>query len=208
VRRQQEILIQADLHVHTKYSADSSISPKTLADQLHSHPSIKAVAITDHDTIEGYFKVLELAASYTDVLVIPGVEITTPEGDLLVLGMTELPPKPWSVEGVIDFSRKRDGVVVVAHPYREHGLGSLAKNYSVDAVEVLNGGTQSSLNKLAGELAREMGLPGVAGSDSHNIEDLWSVYTEIEASLNVDEILTAIRKGFVRASSTRKSIHF
>ncbi|MGD0979094.1 MAG: PHP domain-containing protein [Candidatus Bathyarchaeia archaeon] len=208
MRRQQEILIQADLHVHTKYSADSSISPKTLADQLHSHPSIKAVAITDHDTIEGYFKVLELAASYTDVLVIPGVEITTPEGDLLVLGMTELPPKPWSVEGVIDFSRKRDGVVVVAHPYREHGLGSLAKNYSVDAVEVLNGGTQSSLNKLAGELAREMGLPGVAGSDSHNIEDLWSVYTEIEASLNVDEILTAIRKGFVRASSTRKSIHF
>lgn len=208
MRRLQEILIQADLHVHTKYSADSSINPKTLAEQLHSHPSIKAVAVTDHDRIEGYFKVLELAASYTDVLIIPGVEITTPEGDLLVLGITELPPKPWSVRDVIDFSRKRDGVVIVAHPYREHGLGSLAKNYTVDAVEVLNGGTQSSLNKLAEELAREMGLPGVAGSDAHNIEDLWSVYTEIEASLNVDEILSAIRKGFVRASSARKSIHF
>ena len=127
---------------------------------------------------------------------------------MLVLGITELPPKPWKVRDVIDFSRKKDGVVVVAHPYREHGLGSLAKNYSVDAVEVLNGGTQSSLNKLAEELAREMGLSGVAGSDAHNIEDLWSVYTEIEASLNVDEILAAIRKGFVRASSARKSIHF
>jgi len=63
-------------------------------------------------------------------------------------------------------------------------------------------------NKLAEELAREMGLPGVAGSDAHNIEDLWSVYTEIEASLNIDSILTAIRKGFVKASSGRKSIHF
>jgi len=109
---------------------------------------------------------------------------------------------------VIGFSRKSDGVVVVAHPYRDCGLGNLVKNYAFDAVEVLNGRTSSNLNKLAQELAREMGLSGVAGSDAHNIEDLWSVYTEIEASLNVDEILSAIRKGFVEASWARKSIHF
>jgi len=208
VRRQQETLIQADLHIHTKYSSDSSINPKTLVEQLYSHPTIKAVAITDHDRIEGYFNVLELASAYKDVLIIPGVEITTPEGDLIVLGIAELPPKPWNVKDVIDFSKERGGVVIVAHPYREYGLGSLAKNYPVDAIEVLNGTTQSNLNKLAENLAREMGLPGVAGSDAHNIEDLWSVYTEIEASLNIDEILKAVRRGLVRASSTRKSIHF
>lgn len=201
-------MIQADLHIHTKYSSDSSINPKTLVEQLYSHPTIKAVAITDHDRIEGYSNVLELASAYKDVLIIPGVEITTPEGDLIVLGIAELPPKPWNVKDVIDFSKERDGVVIVAHPYREYGLGSLAKNYLVDAIEVLNGTTQSNLNKLAENLAREMGLPGVAGSDAHNIEDLWSVYTEIEASLNIDEILKAIRKGFVKASSARKSIHF
>jgi len=77
-----------------------------------------------------------------------------------------------------------------------------------DAVEALNGGIQSNLNKLAEELAEEMGLTGVAGGDVHNIEDLWSVYMEIEASLNVDEVLNAMRKGFVKASSVRKSIHF
>ena len=201
-------MIHADLHVHTKYSVDSSINPKTLVEQLHSNSTIKVVAITDHDGIEGYFKVRELATAYTDVLVIPSAELTTPEGDPLVLGITELRPKPWIVRDVIDFSRKRDGVLVVAHPYRECGLGSLAKNYAVDAVEVLNGGAPSNLNKLAEELAREMGLPGVADSDAHNPDDLWSVYTDIEASLNVDEILNAIRKGFVKASSARKSIHF
>jgi hypothetical protein len=57
-------------------------------------------------------------------------------------------------------------------------------------------------------LAKEMGLPRVAGSDAHNIEDLWSVHTEIDASVNVDEILKAIKKGSVKASSTRKSIRF
>lgn len=201
-------MIQADLHVHTEYSADSSISPRTLVEQLRLHPTIKAVAITDHNGIEGYFKVLELAAAYEDLLIIPGVEITTPEGDIIVLGTTELPPKPWNVKDLIDFSKERQGVVVVAHPYREYGLGNLAKNYPVDAVEARNGGTQPDLNKLAENLAMEMGLPGVAGSDAHKIEDLWSAYTEIEASLNPVEILRAIKKGFVKAYSARKSIHF
>jgi hypothetical protein len=172
------------------------------------HPTIKAVAITDHNGIEGYFKVLELAAAYKEVLIIPGVEITTPEGDLVVLGITELPPKPWNVKDVIAFSKERQGVVVVAHPYRDYNLGNLAKNYPVDAVEVLNGGTQPDLNKLAENLATDMGLPSVAGSDAHKIEDLWSGYTDIEASLNLDDVLRAIKKGFVKAYSARKSIHF
>ena len=149
-------MIQTDLHTHTKYSADSSINPKTLVEQLHSHPTVKAIAITDHHTKEGYFRVLELAHAYKDVLIIPGAEIMTPEGDLMVLDMTELPPKPWGAKDVIDFSKERDGVVVVAHPRREHGLGSLAKNCLVDAIEVLNSGTPSNLNKLAANMATEM----------------------------------------------------
>jgi len=72
--------MQADLHVHTCYSADSSIIPRELVEQLDSHPNIKAVAVTDHDQTEGYFKVRELAAAYKDVLIIPGVEISTIEG--------------------------------------------------------------------------------------------------------------------------------
>jgi hypothetical protein len=99
-------------------------------------------------------------------------------------------------------------VVVVAHPYREYGLGNLAKHYPVDAVEVLNGGTQPDLNKLAENLAMEMGLPGVTCSDAHKIEDLWSAYTEIEASLNLDEVLKGVKKGFVKAYPARRSIHF
>jgi len=201
-------LIQADLHIHTRYSFDSSINPKTLVDQLYAHPSIKAVAITDHNTVEGCCKVQELASAYSDILVIPGVEISTAEGDLIVLGVAELPPRPWNVKDVIDFAKKRGGIVIVAHPYREYGLGSSAKNYNVDAVEILNGSVPSHLNKLAEGLAKEMCLPGVAGTDAHNINGLWTVYTKIQASLDIDEILKAIKRGLVEVSSTGKSIHF
>jgi len=201
-------LIQADLHIHTKYSFDSSINPKSLVDQLYAHESIKVIAITDHDTVEGYRKVQELASAYSDILVIPGIEIGTPLGDLIVLGTDEPPPKPWNVSDVISFAKEKDSVVIVPHPYREYGLGSSAKLYPVDAIETLNGSTPLHANKLAENLAKEMGLPSVAGSDAHNVDELWTVRNEIQASLDVDEVLRAIKKGLVKPFSTGKSIRF
>lgn len=201
-------MICADLHVHTKYSSDASINPKTIVDQLYAHSLIKAVAITDHNTVEGYHKVQELASAYDDILIIPAVEISAIGGDIIVLGVAELPPEPWTVENVLAFAREKQALTIVAHPYRAYGLGDSAKKHDFDAVEILNGASASQVNKLAQNLAREMDLPGVAGSDAHQPDELWSVYTEIQASSSVDEILKAIKKGLVRVASAEKSIHF
>ncbi|MGB9959027.1 MAG: PHP domain-containing protein [Candidatus Bathyarchaeales archaeon] len=197
-------MIRADLHIHTLFSNDSSIHPKTLVQQLITQPYINAVAITDHNTVKGYYKVRELASAYPDVTIIPGIEVSTVDGDLLLLGVAEVPPEPWTVENVIDFARSVGAVVVAAHPYREYGLGDLTKDYKVDAIEVLNGGSARQFNMLAEELAKKMGLPGVAGSDAHRAEELWSVYTEIKASTNLDEILKAIKTGLVRVGHMEK----
>ncbi|NWG10503.1 PHP domain-containing protein [Candidatus Bathyarchaeota archaeon] len=201
-------MIYADLHVHTKYSADASINPKAIVDQLYAHPIIKVVAITDHNTVEGYHKVQELASTYEDILVIPAVEISAIGGDIIILGSAELPPEPWTVKNVIAFATERQALAIVAHPYRAYGLGDSAKNYAFDAVETLNGASASNVSKLAENLAREMDLPGVAGSDAHQTDELWSAYTEIQASPRVDEILKAIKKGLIRTISAGKSIHF
>ena len=199
----------ADLHIHTNYSFDATIHPKTLVERLYAHPFIRAAAVTDHNTVEGYYKVRELARAYQDILIIPGVEIATTEGDLIVLGVEELPPKPWTVRDIIDFARQNGGLVVVAHPYRAYGLGDSAQKYPVDAIEVLNGASPPNVNKLAENLAKTMNLPGVAGSDAHSVEELWTAYTEVQAALDVDEVLRAIKSGLVRvASSTGRSIHF
>ncbi len=197
-------MIRADLHIHTLFSNDSSIHPKTLVQQLIAQPYINAVAITDHNTVKGYYKVRELASAHPDVTIIPGIEVSTVDGDLLLLGVAEVPPEPWTVENVIDFARSVGAVVVAAHPYREYGLGDLTKDYKVDAIEVLNGGSARQCNALAEKLAKKMGLPGVAGSDAHRVEELWSVYTEIKASTNLDEILKAIKTGLVRVGHMEK----
>jgi predicted metal-dependent phosphoesterase TrpH len=201
-------LIRADLHIHTKYSPDASIPPKTIIDQLNAHPTIKAIAITDHNTTEGYQKTQQLAQAYPDTLIIPGFEISAIGGDIIILGIAEIPPKPWNVQDIIDFAHKRDAITIAAHPYRAYGLGDLAKNFNLDAIEVLNGVSTPTANRAADNLAKTMGLPGVAGSDAHNTDELWTVYNEIQASSDIAEILKAVKNGQVRVASTGKSIHF
>jgi predicted metal-dependent phosphoesterase TrpH len=184
------------------YSPDASTRPKTIINQLYAHPFIKAIAITDHNTVEGYHRVLELASAYKEIMIIPGVEISTVEGDLIILGTAELPSEPWTVEDVIDFARERDGLTVVPHPYRGYGLGDSARTHDVDAIEVINGLTGHMYNRMAEKLAKTMNVPGVAGSDAHTPDQLWTAYTEVQAAQDVDEVLKAIKKGLVRVAST------
>ncbi len=201
-------MIRADLHIHTTYSDDSTVTPNALVEKLATHKSVKAAAVTDHDTVNGLEKTRRLASAYPDILIIPGVEISTLEGDILVLGAEETPPRPWTVQNVLDYVRTNDCVSVVAHPYREYGMGDLARNYNFDAIEVINGESTLQANKQAHDLARSMKLPGTAGSDAHSPEEPLTVYTEIQADLNVDEILKAIKKGLITTHSKARSIHF
>ncbi|HSV48902.1 MAG TPA: hypothetical protein VLH35_01175, partial [Candidatus Acidoferrales bacterium] len=78
--------LYADFHIHTVYSADSLVQPKTLVDMLNAHPFIKVAAVTDHDSVRANKPTIELAKAYPDILIIPGCEISTPQGDMLVLG--------------------------------------------------------------------------------------------------------------------------
>ena len=202
-------MIQADLHIHTVYSSDSLIQPKSLVDMLVAHSFIKVAAVTDHDSVRGCKATVELASAYPDILIIPGVEISTPQGDMLILGTEELPPKPWAPEDIVDFTKSIGGVSIVAHPFREYGMGEFARNYKFDAVEVLQVGAHlpSGFGHLGHldvrKLLESMGLPGTAGSDAHQVSELFTVNAKIEANLNVESVLKAIKKGFVSAQMTK-----
>jgi len=194
-------MICVDLHLHTQFSFDASITPKFLADALNAHPVIKGVAVTDHNTLEGYFHVRRFAAAYEDVVIIPGVEVSTVAGDIIVLGVEEKPAHWSSLESVVDFARDRNGVLVVPHPYRGGGIGDVAKRIPTGftAVEVANPDASVEENTMAETLAKTKNMPGVGGSDAHHISQMWKAYTQIDADSNVESILKAIKNNNVKA---------
>jgi len=196
-------MIRVDLHLHTNFSGDAIINPKLLVDALYAHPSIKGVAITDHDTLEGYFQVRKLARVYQDLLVIPGVEVSTRSGDIILLGVKEKPAYMSTLESVVDFAVERAALIVIPHPYRVHGIGDAAEKTRADAVEIMNPWATPTENKLAEKLAKARSLPGVAGSDAHKPDQLWAAYTEVDAEPDVNSVLNAVKNGRVKAVSAR-----
>ena len=190
--------IRIDLHLHTRFSGDAVISPKLIVEQLHAHPFIKAVAITDHNTLQGYMEVRKLASSYQDITIIPGIEVSTHQGDIIMLDVEEKPSYASTVWEVVDFAKARAGAIVIPHPYRINGIGDLAEKIPADAIEVINPTATQRENKMAQELARMKNLPGIAGSDAHAPLHMWTAYTEVNTDLDIDEILKAIRKGQVK----------
>jgi len=192
-----------DLHLHTVFSGDAMINPKQVVDALYAHPTVKGVAITDHDAIEGYFQVRKLAAAYEDLLIIPGVEVSTKQGDIILLGIEEKPAYMSPLESVVDFAVERAALIIIPHPYRVHGIGDAAENAPADAVEIINPWATQRENKLAEKLAKARNLPGVAGSDAHKPDQIGVAYTEIEARPDIDSVLKAIKNGRVKTVQTK-----
>ena len=65
-----------DLHTHSTYS-DGTFSVKELIDRAHEK-GLAAIALTDHDTVDGIDEAVNYAAEkYPNLEVIPGVELST-----------------------------------------------------------------------------------------------------------------------------------
>ena len=63
-----------ELHTHTTYS-DGILTPQQLVERA-VHNGVKALAITDHDTLNGWNEAIAAAQPY-DLEIVPGVELST-----------------------------------------------------------------------------------------------------------------------------------
>ncbi len=197
-------MLRIDLHVHSTHSGDSLIPVGTLLTTIKHFLPLDGVAITDHDSTY----VAKLARNLTKrygVLLIPGVEVSTNEGHLLVLGVEEVPKPPISAFELADLAREAGGVVIAAHPCdrRREGIGDLLGELKVDCIEVINARSPKRANEMARMLARSLGLPGVGGSDAHTLVEVGRAFTLINSEPDIDEILNALKKGKVSARRGR-----
>lgn len=115
----------ADLHIHTVYSYDGTASVPAVLERA-KHVGLDVIAITDHDEIRGALQAFELAPQF-GIEVIPGIEITTSEGDLLALFVTEkIQPGRSLVETIVKVG-EAGGICIAPHPMaRGAGMKSLS----------------------------------------------------------------------------------
>jgi hypothetical protein len=186
--------ILLDAHIHTNSSHDSTISISQLREGIIAS-GLNAIAVTDHDNMEGYKRV-KSSGLFREIIVIPGVEVTTDSGDVIILGLED-PPFSKDTRDLVDKTHALGGVVVAPHPFdaRRPSLGNGCGNLSIDLVEIANGRCNTSTNRLAKEYAGYMRLPGIGGSDAHDKREIGSVLTVLEADKGLDSILAALKKG-------------
>ena len=177
---------------------------------------LDGVCITDHDGFWDHREVESLSKRH-DFLVLPGCEVTTEEGHLLVYGLKRYIFGMHRAAFVKDKLDRERGAMVVAHPYRRtyrkgahtdedayaEMMDRAARNHvfgMVDAVEVMNGRGLPEENAFSGDMARRFGLPGTGASDAHRLEDLGSFATEFERRVtSLDDLIAELRAGRFRA---------
>jgi predicted metal-dependent phosphoesterase TrpH len=180
---------RADLHIHTSYS-DGWPSPGAVVDHVAGLGCLDVIAITDHDTIEGALRGVELAAGRSDApAVIVGEEVSSRHGHILGLFLEKRVPPGMSAAATIEAIHDQRGVAVAAHPFWRterqartgrdpHGVGWWAAELEFDAIEVENSTPGFYLfNQMARRMCDAADRAELGSSDAHIVDAIGRAYT-------------------------------
>lgn len=207
---------KADTHVHTEYSGfqklgiikfpESVASPETQVDRAREN-GMDVVCITDHDETHGAFLAEKYAQQkYDDIQVVPGEEVTTADGEIIGLYLTERVPDMLSIEETIDIIREQGGLTIAPHPFSFHvpGLKERVLDIDIDGFEVINGGHPDAYTNMFARLVMDR-YPGrwceTSGSDAHSVYTTGYNWTEFPGS-TADDLRKAILNKTTKACGT------
>lgn len=197
-----------DLHAHTRFFHGH----RDLGDRFDpfGHRALAAaarlrgidgVATTNHDYYTAFPDVAGVAS-------IPGIEITTSHGHVVVVGAdppTETDPGALTPAEAVERAHDRGCVAVVAHPYRNSTVRDV-EDVPFDAIEV--NGKHPRTRAWVERLAEERGLPIVGGSDAHYPIEVGRAYTLVDADrLTPGSVVDAIRSGDVSVRVSQQFPH-
>jgi predicted metal-dependent phosphoesterase TrpH len=198
-------LIRVETHSHSTAS-DGALTPLDLV-RLAAKRGCGAIAVTDHDTIEGGLSAFKAAKRLgLPITVIPGVEVRTTWGDVLALCReppgTEPPKDPFALR---DWADGESCILVPAHPYHpaRSSLGGRnllrgAAEGLWDAIEAWNSRGLPLFNIPALRVASKLGLPMTSGSDAHAPREVCTSPVILEEGGDASSIVDAIAKGRAR----------
>ena len=195
--------MKIDTHIHSKYSKDS-ITPLEDIIKYSQKIGLNAIAITDHDEIEGTWAVRKL--EHEGLLLIPGEEVSSSEGHIIALGITDYIKPLQTPQETVDQIHDYAGIAIAAHPYCYYrsGLGNIVQSLDVDAMETMNSRFILGIsNHIAKKVSKKNNVPVIGASDAHFVKGIGRCYTQIPDCDDVDELLKHIKKGHTTSLGER-----
>jgi len=195
-------IFKADFHSHTFHSIDSLSKVEDVLSAAVKK-GLNAIAITDHNEIDGAFEAARIAKERKLALqVIIGEEVMCKEGDLLVYFLKKR-IAPGKLADVLKEVKRQGAVCCAAHPYdfTRSGINLEALQPAliaqIDMIEAFNARVMAHpQNERAAAFAQERMMPVLAGSDSHHPSEVGTAYVEFQGirKLTAKSILSAGRK--------------
>lgn len=194
-----------DLHTHSRFSADGISDPVEMI-EWGQRNGLDGLVLTDHDTCDGvnYLRERDLVDSggraVDGFLVIPGQEVTTREGHVLVAGWEPPPSRGISCAELLRIVRDAGGMAIAAHPFdfARSGVGrAVLDQHEFEALEVFNAASwHPSLNRKARAYGVAQEMIMTAGSDAHHPQPIGCACQVVQAEeLTVGGIIDALRDG-------------
>lgn len=197
--------MRVDLHTHT-FPA-SSCSRITLDDYVGwcVREEVEAVALTNHGNVSDNARLAKALGEH-GVLLIHGVEISTPRGDFVILS-----PDLDFLKGFRDVQEAprrgdmpRDAAVIWVHPGAGGGrsrsayypgLERMVAGF-VDAVEIYNGSRLDRRSVAIAEgIAARLGVARTGGSDAHDLREMMRCHTEVPGPVrSTADVVAAIKQ--------------
>jgi predicted metal-dependent phosphoesterase TrpH len=190
--------LRIDMHTHSSYSRDSVNSVEDLVRSWRKTGIIPLVC--DHDTLEGSRRVMRaIHAEDPGIPVILAEEVTTREGEVIGLFISEEIPPGLPAREVLDRIHGQGGLSLLPHPFCSHRtsvLSAKARNALVDGIDLVEGHNARNRSdeddRLAVLFATELGIPFTAGSDAHTPFELGRVWMEVPPFGTPGELLRGL----------------
>jgi len=203
-------LIKADLHIHTAYSMDCTMSLEQIIARC-LEVGINCLAVADHNTIAGALKLKEIAP----FPIIIGEEILTLGGEVIGLFLSQEIPSKLSIEETVAQIKAQDGLVCIPHPYDRLRLSVFRDQVfedimpEVDIIEAFNARSLSpGSSTRAWQLAQKYGKLVSAGSDAHTPSEIGNACVEMPEFNDKDEFLASLAKGKISGSKSSLTVYF
>jgi hypothetical protein len=168
-----------------------------------------AIGVVDHNSIKGGLEAKKIAGKR--LLVIPGEEIKTDRGDVIVFLSDGKYNR--NLIDVCERCREMGHFLVIPHPFdflrfRSSILQGIGKAKNIDAIETFNSRVLiDKFNTMAKNFSKNNKIPQIVGSDAHFYEEIGNAKAFLDCEKNIDSIFNYVRKNKIKFEGKKSGFY-